>query len=349
MNTNVGLNSMNQDARRGLLAGGNFVTDYVKIIDTWPQQDELASILSQSMSSGGGPYNVLKNLAALKVGFPLEGVGLVGDDANGQWIRRDCDDHGIDTTQLRTTCDAATSYTDAMCVESDGRRTFFHQRGANSQFSAGHVDLTASRARIFLLGYLLLLDALDRLDDDGRTGASRVLERARELGFVTAVETVSSPDPSFRQVATAALRHADIFFTNEVEASLILGEQINANVTSLGSAAEKIAALGCPGRVVVHSTQGAVCRDHDGTLAYRSALKLPGSFIQGSTGAGDAFTAGFLSGAHDDCTTAECLLRGVCVAAASLSSPTASLGVVPLAECLNLAKQFGFQKHEKDD
>ena len=68
-----------------------------------------------------------------------------------------------------------------MCVESDGRRTFFHQRGANSQFSVGHVDLTASRARIFLLGYLLLLDALDRLDDDGRTGASRVLERAREL------------------------------------------------------------------------------------------------------------------------------------------------------------------------
>ena len=135
---------MNQNARRGLLAGGNFVTDYVKIIDTWPQQDELASIRSQSMSSGGGPYNVLKNLAALKVGFPLEGVGLVGDDANGQWIRRDCDDHGIDTTQLRTTCDAATSYTDAMCVESDGRRTFFHQRGANSQFSAGHVSRLGS-------------------------------------------------------------------------------------------------------------------------------------------------------------------------------------------------------------
>ena len=207
----------------------------------------------------------------------------------------------------------------------------------------------ASRAKIFLLGYLLLLDALDHFDDDGRTEASRVLERARELGFVTAVETVSSPEPNFRQVAMAALRHADIFFTNEVEASLILGEQINANVTCLGSAAEKIAALGCPGRVVIHTAHGAVCREYDGTLAYQSALKLHDSFIQGSTGAGDAFTAGFLSGAHDECTTAECLLRGVCVAAASLSNPTASLGVVPLAECLNLSQQFGFQKHEKDE
>ena len=349
MKTKREVNSMREDVRRGLLAGGNFITDFVKIIDKWPQQDELASIRSQSMSSGGGPYNVLKDLAAMKVGFPLEGVGLVGDDANGQWIRRDCDDHGIDATQLRTTCDAATSYTDAMCVESDGRRTFFHQRGANSHFSVDHIDLDASRAKIFLLGYLLLLDALDQLDDDGRTEASRVLERARELGFMTAVETVSSPDPRFRMVVTAALRHADIFFTNEVEASLILGEQVNASVTCLGSAAEKIAARGCPGRVVVHSTKGAVCHEHDGTLSRQAALKLPDVFIKGSTGAGDAFTSGFLSGAHDDCTTDECLMRGVCVAAASLSNPTASLGVVPLAECLSLAQQFGFQQHENNE
>ena len=349
MNINGGLNSMNQDARRGLLAGGNFITDFVKIIDKWPQQDELASIRSQSMSSGGGPYNVLKDLAAMKVAFPLEGVGLVGDDANGQWIRENCDDHGINTTQLRTTCHAPTSYTDAMCVESDGRRTFFHQRGANSYFSADHIDLTSSRAKIFLLGYLLLLDALDQLDDEGRTEASRVLERARELGFMTAVETVSSPDPRFQMVVTAALRHADIFFTNEVEASLILGEQINTSVTCLGSAAQKIAALGCPGRVVVHSTKGAVCHEHDGTLSCQAALKLPDDFIKGSTGAGDAFTAGFLSGVHDNCTTDECLKRGVCVAAASLSNPTASLGVVPLAKCLSLAQQFGFQQHENNE
>ena len=118
---------MHQDVRRGFLAGGNFITDFVKIIDKWPQQDELALIRSQSMSSGGGPYNVLKDLAAMKVGFPLEGVGLVGDDANGQWIRRDCEDHGIDATQLRTTCHAPTSYTDAMCVSDEGGRSFTNE------------------------------------------------------------------------------------------------------------------------------------------------------------------------------------------------------------------------------
>ena len=57
--------------------------------------------------------------------FPLEAAGLVGQDADGDWILADCKAHGIDTAQLRQTADAHTSYTDAMTVASTGRRTFF--------------------------------------------------------------------------------------------------------------------------------------------------------------------------------------------------------------------------------
>jgi hypothetical protein len=49
--------------RTGILAAGNFIVDHVKIIDGYPQQDMLASIVSESQSNGGGPYNVLKCLA----------------------------------------------------------------------------------------------------------------------------------------------------------------------------------------------------------------------------------------------------------------------------------------------
>ena len=304
----------------------------------------LAHIVSESMSNGGGPYNVLKDLAALEVSFPLEAAGLVGDDANGQWIRQDCDRHNIDSRQLRTTRDAATSYTDAMCVQSNGRRTFFHQLGANALLAEDHIDLTSSRAKIFVLAYLLLLETLDCLDRDSGTGASHLLERARELGFITAVDLVSSPEPDYRQVVTASLPNSDIFFSNEVEAALILEEQIGTDAASLEYAAQKIATLGSPGRIVVHSGVGAVCRQHDGRVFHQPALRLPQAFMKGSTGAGDAFTAGFLSGVHDENDAAECLLRGVCVAAASLSHPSSSQGVLPLQECLNLAERFGFQQ-----
>ena len=58
---------MPKSSRQGILAAGNFIVDYVKVIDGYPVQDMLASILSESRSNGGGPYNVLKDLAAMKV------------------------------------------------------------------------------------------------------------------------------------------------------------------------------------------------------------------------------------------------------------------------------------------
>ncbi|NBS04577.1 MAG: hypothetical protein EBS64_05050 [Verrucomicrobia bacterium] len=101
---------MPKTSRQGVLAAGNFIVDYVKIIDGYPAQDMLASIVSESRSNGGGPYNVLKNLTAMKVEFPLAACGLVGDDTNGQWIKRDCQNHRIDVAQLHLSKEHPTSY-----------------------------------------------------------------------------------------------------------------------------------------------------------------------------------------------------------------------------------------------
>src|SRR6516164_5303296 len=127
--------------RNGVLAGGNWLLDHTKIIDVYPAQDALANILAESSSNGGGAYNVLKDLARLQAPFPLAAVGLIGDDPAGEYIRQDCQANGIDTHQLHVTEEAPTSYTDVMTVKSTGRRTFFHQRGANAFLDATHFDL----------------------------------------------------------------------------------------------------------------------------------------------------------------------------------------------------------------
>src|SRR5215203_1460328 len=100
--------------RNGVMAGGNWIVDHVKMIDRWPPQDALANIRSQFSSNGGSPYNVLKNLARLGAAFPLEAVGLVGDDAAGEFIRADCDRHRIERRRLLISKTAPTSYTDVM-------------------------------------------------------------------------------------------------------------------------------------------------------------------------------------------------------------------------------------------
>jgi hypothetical protein len=57
--------------RSGILAGGNWIVDHLKIIDVWPTQDALASILTEANRNGGSPYNVLKDLFCLGAPFPL--------------------------------------------------------------------------------------------------------------------------------------------------------------------------------------------------------------------------------------------------------------------------------------
>src|SRR5438874_9734019 len=94
----------NSTARTGILAGGNWIIDQVKLIDVYPQREQLANIRSQTrQGTGGAPYNVLIDLAQLGVDFPLVGAGLVGKDALGEVILQDCRQHKIDIRYLRAT------------------------------------------------------------------------------------------------------------------------------------------------------------------------------------------------------------------------------------------------------
>ena len=70
--------------RKGILAGGNFILDQVKIIDAYPEQDMLATILEERICNGGGPYNVLKDLAAevADEGDPLQRFALFQERAS---------------------------------------------------------------------------------------------------------------------------------------------------------------------------------------------------------------------------------------------------------------------------
>ena len=60
--------------RRGLLAAGNWIIDQVKIIDVYPQPEQLGNIRRQSQGTGGAPYNVLIDLAKCPAPFPLMGA-----------------------------------------------------------------------------------------------------------------------------------------------------------------------------------------------------------------------------------------------------------------------------------
>ena len=333
--------------RRGILAGGNFIVDIVKMIDLWPPQESLANISHQYSSNGGGAYNLLKDLAAMQAGFPLEAAGLVGEDHWGRWIREDCSAHGISTRQLHTTTLADTSFTDVITVEAGGRRTFFHYRGANALLDRTHIDLQQSQARIFHLAYMLLLDKLDMLDTEGASEASRLLQEASARGFLTSADLVSVQDPGFAAIVKPSLPYTDILFLNELEAEKLTGIQVlqdgRISLPQAEQACRQLLAAGVRAWVVLHFPAGAVAMDAQGSCLLQGSVQLPEAMISGAVGAGDAFAAGVLMGIHEKWPMEDTLKLGVCAAAACLRHATCSGGLMPAGDCLRLGEQYGYR------
>ncbi|WP_367874745.1 carbohydrate kinase family protein [Luteolibacter sp. Populi] len=329
--------------RRGLLAGGNFIVDRIKTIDAYPAQDTLASILSESISNGGGPYNVLRDLAAMSADYPLEAAGMVGSDADGDWVTEDCKRRGIDTHQLHRHPEAPTSYTDVMSVAGSGRRTFFHRRGANALLDLEHFDFGTTQARIFHFGYLMLLDRFDEIAD-GVCKASLLLARAREAGMQTSVDFVSAPHPAFSEIARSTLPQVDHLLLNEIEAGMILKTTLDAaHHDSLAKAASDLLDWGVHRSVVIHFEGGAVAATRDEGSLFQASLNLPPGYSQGATGAGDAFAAGYLHGVHEQMDLDMRLKLAMCTAAACLSHASPSGGMRDIANCRELAARYGWR------
>src|SRR5437899_2747018 len=303
-------------ARAGVLAGGNWIIDQVKIIDVYPQPEKLGNIRSQSQGTGGAPYNVLIDLARSGASFPLFGAGLVGEDDLGRQILEDCRAHGIDTRFIKRTRKAPTSYTDVMTEQGHGRRTFFHARGANALWDAQDLEFSKVRARIFHLGYLLLLDALDLPDAKFGTRAGRLLAAARKAGLKTSLDVVSEDRDRFAKIVNPALQYVDYCILNEHEAGKTTGFSIRQpggrlDTTALRHAAGALLQQGVQDLVVIHFPEGGFARRRKGEDIWQPSLKLPEKFIRGTAGAGDAFCAGVLMGLHESWALGRCLQSAV--------------------------------------
>ena len=340
--------SASSATRRGLLAGGNWIIDHVKLIDTYPAPERLANISGQSSGTGGSPYNILLNLAKMEAGLPLSGAGLVGKDPLGAEILADCRKNSVDTRFIAQTTEASTSYTDVFTVASTGKRTFFHCRGANALWDAKDLDFTKSKARIFHLGYLLLLDRLDRLDKRGNTRAAEILAAAQAAGLKTSIDVVSEASDRFKAIVTPALKHVDYAIMNEYEAGQVTGYEVRREerlaTDNLSNAAEAILQMGVRELVVIHFPEGCYARSRAGESLWQSSLQVPPKAIGGTAGAGDAFCSGLLLGVHEGWPLARSLLTGVCAAAMSLTDPTCTGGMKPLAKVLALAKKWGIRE-----
>lgn len=290
----------------GIVCVGNFIVDRIHTLSYWPEQGSLAHILHQDMGVGGGAANVVTDLASLGFQGHLSVAGALGDDPDGAYVRERHAALGIDVSGLRTLEGHATAHTHVMNVPGQSR-TFFYHGGSNDLLTDDTIDpraYAASGHRIFYLGYLMLLPALDRKDERGSSGAARLLKSARDAGLVTCVDFVSSEDPAFADCVAVALPHCDYVIVNETEAGRATGIAVrDANGTLLLSAVEaagqKLLDGGVVRGVVIHAPELCIWFTPGRTPERTPAYLVDPSAIVSPVGAGDAFCAAVLFGLHE--------------------------------------------------
>lgn len=331
--------------RKGICCAGNMIVDITYPIETWPKQNELTHITEGiTTSSGGAVCNTIIDLAKLDPNLRLVASGFAGHDSEGDYLLAEMQRYpNIDLSMIRR--DGRTSFTAVMSNNKTKERTFFQHAGANAYYCEDHIDWNSIDVDILHIGYILLLPALDALDDDYGTKMARLLCRAQKNGIKTSIDVVSEAGDRFIRLVTPALKYVDYCVINELEAQQTTGVPLRDNdgtllIENMPDALRKMKELGVSTWAVIHCPEvGCGLNEHDEYFEVPS-LKLPKGYIKGTVGAGDAFCAGILYAAEMDMSMENALKLGACAAAASLSEISASDGVKTVEEVLALYELY---------
>lgn len=323
--------------RKGIISMGTWLADRVKFIRKYPAAGNLTTIERVEYGLGGCSHNVLVDLARMQTDIPLYAGGCIGTDSDGDCILRVLEENRIDSSLMCRLPQVATSYTDVMSEIEGGSRTFFHYRGANACLGAEHFTAVNIPAKIFHLGYLLLLDKLDAEDPEYGIVAARVLHGLQSKGYRTSVDVVSEEGDRFRKVILPCLPYIDYLIINEIEAGACCGGSLRGKdgslqVLEVEKAARFLMDRGIKSVCVIHFPEGGYGLDKKGESFYEPSVVLPTSEIVSTVGAGDAFCAGMLYALHEEMSLSSALKLANTSARFNLSHATCTGGAPSLSE-----------------
>lgn len=334
--------------RSGIICAGSWCVDVNNIIDRWPDEETVAKILSASRQGGCPGHNMTTALRRLGATFPVEGVGLIGDDEEGRLLASICDELRIDRRRLVMRSDLRTSVTYAMIAKRTGKRTFFYSAGAHAVQTPDMIDFADSGARIAHVGLPGIHDIIDAPWRGDANGWVTILKKARAAGLRTNIELVSVDPPRIRELTEPMLPHLSMMIVNDLEAGAVAGlTTVRDGVTDIPACRQAAAALLARSEmelVAVHFPRGGIVATRDGTLLERPSVNVPPAEVKSSNGAGDCFAAGILFGVHEGWPFDRALQLAHAAAAASLRAESTTGAVVPWQECLALADRWGWRE-----
>lgn len=271
----------------------------------WPQPGEEAFTREYMREIGGGAANTACALA--KLGRTVSLFGVIGA-ADAGWFDRRLQQFCVSSNDLEKT-DGNTGVTVSVSMQDD--RSFFSYMGENEKLMTmlRSDSVLASLQQARHVHFALPLDHEIAMD---------VLPALRAAGCTTSLDVGFTPDWLRSRVNLDTCRATDYFLPNEREATLLSGADVKHYL-----AYAQMERLSNP--VVKLGSRGAAM------IANGAELRVSSSVVEvvDTTGAGDAFDAGFIDALLDKATPEECLRRA-CICGALSTRAAGALSGLPL-------------------
>lgn len=290
----------------------------MNLVDSKRALDLYSDMIEPTKMSGGSAGNTMACFASF--GGRGAYIGKVADDALGAAFAYDLKEMGVDYKTIPLSGGESTGRC-MILVTPDGERTMNTFLGAAVELAPDdiHEDMISNAKVTYLEGYLFdppkAMEAFIK--------AARIAHEARHLVSLTLSDSfcVDRHRESFKNLVS---HHIDILFANEDELkSLYETDDLEEALKAVESQ--------CAISATTRSSEGSVIINS----GRRTVIKAEENInVVDSTGAGDAYAAGFLYGFTEDMSMAECGRLGS-IAAAEVIQQIGPRPAINLAELIH--------------
>ena len=306
-----------------VLCIGSVTTDIlVTPADSIPTPGTLRAVDSLSTHVGGCAANSAIDLG--KLGVPVTLCCKVGQDNFGDFVIRTAKASGVDTGGVIQQAGVSTTAS-VVCIASSGERSFLYLPGSAAQMTREDIsDELLARSDIVFVAGAMLLSAFD-----GKPCAA-LMKQAKALGKCTIMDTAWDFEDLWLPKVADVLPYLDWFVPSYEEAAKLTGQ------TDPQKVADRLFELGAKNVIVKLGKEGALlCPAGEERVllpTYRSIKAVD------TTGAGDAFCAGFIAGLSQGWDTRQSVRFANAVGTHCVTAIGASTGIKSIQETLAFMK-----------
>ncbi|MEM2120123.1 MAG: carbohydrate kinase family protein [Archaeoglobaceae archaeon] len=247
--------------------------DKIYRVDKIPKADEESFVKDLQLFPGGSAANTIVGLSRL--GVKSAYIGKVGDDAEGEILLEDLKREGVETKAVIKA--KGRSGTAIIFVDDMGNRAILVDPGVNDTIRYEEIDLEfATKFSLLHLTSFICKNGFDSFNSQ-----KKIVENFELVSFDPGLPYAERGKDEMMKI----LKKTTIFLPNKIEIERMFG-------TDYKTAAEDCISMGIEVVVVKLGKEGCWIRSSERELKVQARSVR----VVDTTGAGDAFNAGFLYG-----------------------------------------------------